>query len=290
MFNGNANLVRVAVSFWTGQVTLSRAEMDTAKGQKLPIHGKLLDLIDPALFVPFKTIKSRQIRACRKYAIKYGEDWLVSRNYFDKLEEELVAVKNDWNNAVVDFVNAYVDNMKEWRTKYPGSVMRAMQVSPNNMHERFHFGWTALQFIPADTLYNEQGNETIQMLGELSKDTLDNMLARASNLYDESFKGKTPSPKAWDAIGNLARDCRIFYFANSQLLRMAGLYEALLASQNTELAARLLTITHAELDEYLFLFEKQGLAAWEFPMPVDEPQPVTTDDLLMQAAKLLKEM
>lgn len=299
---GNSILVNIDFTLWTGRAKLDINDVPQAANLMPPkelYNSGSIKIFDTDKLKVFRNFKTRAdlCAAALGLKVKGFEGWLVDENNINQLEGELVQVRQDWDNALDEFVRHYPYASRDWANSCGKWDRLIAQKQPTEfeIRNRFKFGWWTVRITP-ETTYAGMGNTTSDMIQDIPDQALQSVVDSLKDLYDESFnKSNDPSPKAYNALKKIAQRARALGFANPNAARLAPVLLDIVNRKNHMLARLVLSRMDnpQSVLDVLQIDDSQGidslLAAHAPTVPDPEPEPAAQSDIpdLMEEAKRL---
>lgn len=283
----NSILVNIDFTLWTGRAKLDINDVPQAANLMPPkelYNSGSIKIFDTDKLKVFRNFKTRAdlCAAALGLKVKGFEGWLVDENNINQLEGELVQVRQDWDNALDEFVRHYPYASRDWANSCGKWDRLIAQKQPTEfeIRNRFKFGWWTVRITP-ETTYAGMGNTTSDMIQDIPDQALQSVVDSLKDLYDESFnKSNDPSPKAYNALKKIAQRARALGFANPNAARLAPVLLDIVNRKNHTLARLVLSRMDnpQSVLDVLQIDDSQGidslLAAPTPTVPDPEPEPV----------------
>ncbi len=185
--------IRLDVNIWSARKKLIPSDFGATElpPEKLASLGSK-KICNPKELCIFGTLKSRAISLLDKNGVRFLGGWALPEQKVDGIQNELLEIAADFNNAKELFLSHYDESVQEWISNNPGweSLIASSAVSSDYVRSRLDFNWQMFKIMPpskkseavSSGLQNEVENLGTTLFGEVAK--------IAKDSWHNSFAGK----------------------------------------------------------------------------------------------------
>lgn len=226
-------ILRVDLSAWTGKAKLDRS--DIPDGANLPPEDLAQlgskRLIDPALLKPFGRVRTRVHRVLSAHGLRFLGGWLLAEDVLPSVENELLILKDEFDEAVRDFAAGYAANVDAWIDEHPQWRSIIIHAVPpvSDVASRFNLAWQAFQIVPHQPDEATRGDNLAQQIQGIASQVVTDLAADINELRTTTFedRGAPVTAKTMKPISDLAAKCHRLALFNPAALAVADILENL---------------------------------------------------------------
>lgn len=244
---GNAVLVNLEFTLWTGRAKLDMADVPDA-AQSLPskelYNSGSIKIFDTDYLKQFRNFKTRAELIVSAVGCRLLNGWLVDVDNMMSLETALGDCHSDWSNALAAFIQEYPQCADEWAMSCGQweQLVRNKQPAANELWRKFQFDWQTFRLTPETAYAANNGNSTDDLVNEIPDKALQSVIDSLTTLYNDSFnKQGEPSAKAYHALKKIAQRSSALGFANPNAARLAPVLLDIASQRNHTLARLVLS-------------------------------------------------
>ena len=156
---GNVAVVVDTYSVWSGTKKMDAMDFINIDPQDLPPEQSVTlgskRLIDPEELKPFLQLRSRSDRTCAKYGVRTALGWVVPNDSVKALTSELVAIGNEFQKMLDDWLPEYERKVDCWIDEIAQSqpdfarVLHAARIPASTVRARFGHSLIVAQINPS---------------------------------------------------------------------------------------------------------------------------------------------
>lgn len=181
--------VNLDVHIWQGRRSLKAADLESIglPPEELASLGSK-KVADPQDLKIFSTLKRKAERICSKKSVRFLKGYATSLEVATELEKQLASIQREFEQAKVDFLSQYDQNVSNWINQFPEwkDKLERSLVPKSTVEGRFAFDFQMYQIKPSqgsvsglDKVASGLGT---QLFREIAKD--------ANELYERSIMGQ----------------------------------------------------------------------------------------------------
>lgn len=186
--------INLEVSIWQGRRVLHAEDLRIESTDLPPSEMASLGskkIIDPEDIKIFNTLKKKAERICSNKSVRFLGGYATSKEAINGIVIELDAIKQEFEQAKVDFLNSYEANIAAWQTQFPKwtEVLSKSVVPKAVVETRICFDYQVFQIQPATDINGEIASDGLNKVSNGLSDQLFREVAKeADSIWERSIR------------------------------------------------------------------------------------------------------
>lgn len=172
--------VNLDVHIWQGRRSLKATDLDSIglPPEELASLGSK-KVADPSDLKIFSTLKRKAERVCSKKSVRFLKGYATSLEVATELEDQLLSIKREFEQAKVDFLSQYEKKVSDWVAQFPEwkEKLEVAIVPKSVVEKRFAFDFQLYQIKPSQNAVSGLDKVTsglgAQLFKEIAKEAVE---------------------------------------------------------------------------------------------------------------------